>query len=62
MREYHCPNCGRFLLASDAPAGYRVRLPRCQGCGERPPLLRFEQDASPGGPAPVAARLLAVVR
>lgn len=46
MRDYHCPKCGRFLLASDSPPGYKIRLPRCQGCTTRP-LLTTGRDAAP---------------
>jgi len=50
MRDYHCPRCGRFLLATDAADGAKIRLPRCPGCPERP-LLTCGRDATAGEPA-----------
>lgn len=29
MRPLHCPNCGRFRGETDAPPGYRIRVPPC---------------------------------
>lgn len=31
--QYRCPYCRRYLLASDSPPGFRIKLPRCGGCG-----------------------------
>lgn len=55
MKDYYCPNCGRFLLSSDAPPGYKVRLPRCQGCTQRP-LLTTGRDARDAPRQAVVAR------
>jgi predicted RNA-binding Zn-ribbon protein involved in translation (DUF1610 family) len=35
VKSYHCPNCGRFLVATDAPPGHAVRVPPCRRCGEQ---------------------------
>lgn len=32
MQDFHCPTCGRWLAASDAPPGYKVRVPPCREC------------------------------
>lgn len=32
MRKYKCPDCGRHLCESDAPAGYVIRVPSCRQC------------------------------
>jgi len=52
MRKYDCPACGRFLFASDAPPGYKVRMPKCPTCKQKgvdnSPLLTTGNDARPG--------------
>ncbi len=46
MKQYHCPTCGRFLFETDAPPGYRVRVPKCAQC-KQGQMLRTGQDTTP---------------
>lgn len=52
MQHYHCPHCGRFLVASDAPPGYKLRPPKCGSC-KQTSLLNTGRDAVP--PSQVAS-------
>jgi len=44
MRAYFCPTCGRFLIATDAPAGVKFRVP-CDRCARHRRVVTAEAAA-----------------
>lgn len=50
MRKYKCPDCGRHLCESDAPAGYVIRVPRCTECRKAKMVRTQAEETAPTKP------------